>query len=119
MVLIPRISVRRVNRHPVLRGRNACGLVIGTPATIKPGVAHMLAMLLEPFDSRMSLMTRTVERHPDPEAPGLRFVLPSAVADFAAFPGSVDSPTEKEGKLWSSMNFGIFFKQSIDPLLIA
>ncbi len=39
----------------------ATGLVIGTPAAISPSVApHTLAIELEPFDSRMSEITRTV-----------------------------------------------------------
>ena len=39
----------------------ATGLEIGTPAAIKPSVApHTDAIELEPFDSRMSEMTRIV-----------------------------------------------------------
>ncbi len=39
----------------------ATGLVIGTPASIRASVPpQLLAMLLEPLLSRMSLMTRTV-----------------------------------------------------------
>ena len=39
----------------------ATGLVIGTPAAIRPRVApQTVAIELEPFDSRMSEMTRIV-----------------------------------------------------------
>ena len=39
----------------------ATGLLIGTPADIRPKVAaHTLAIELEPFDSRMSEMMRMV-----------------------------------------------------------
>ena len=39
----------------------ATGLVIGTPAAIRPSVAaQTLAIELEPFDSRMSEITRIV-----------------------------------------------------------
>ncbi len=39
----------------------ATGLLIGTPAAINPSVApQTVAIELEPFDSRMSLITRIV-----------------------------------------------------------
>ncbi len=58
------MSVSKVHLSPSFTSpveMPATGLVIGTPAAIRPSVAaHTLAIELEPFDSRMSEITRIV-----------------------------------------------------------
>ncbi len=60
----PMMSVNKVNLSPSFTSPTempATGLVIGTPAAISPKVApQTLAIELEPFDSRMSEITRIV-----------------------------------------------------------
>ena len=60
----PMMSVSRTQRSASLTRPTempATGLLIGTPAAIRPSVApHTLAIELEPLDSRMSEMMRIV-----------------------------------------------------------
>ena len=86
----------------------ATGLLIGTPAAIKPSVApQTLAMELEPFDSRMSEMTRTVYGN-ESGSGNTGFTLRSAKAPWpiSRRPGPLmrlTSPTENELHFYSPM----------------